>query len=207
MQVHTNGYLYWDEVPNATGYTVKICDSIGYNCKSFISNTNSYDIITPMNNMKKDSAYYRFEVAAKGVSGSDIYESTTYYYTSPFDKLDSPANIRWINDNIVGWNPVPNATSYIVAVFTPYGSVDKVTTVTDPTINLNSNGYTVNDNTWIRIQAKAANYRSSENAESPIKGGRDTESPQQETYEIHDATKNTNVTITATPTSGYEFVE
>ena len=119
MQVHTNGYLYWDAVPQANGYTIRICDSIGYNCKSFISNTNSYDIITPMNNMKKDSAYYRFEVASKGVSGSGTYDTMSYYYTSPFEKLEAPTNVKWVNEFTIMWDPVLHATSYEIAVGIP----------------------------------------------------------------------------------------
>ena len=175
MQIQSNGYLYWDAVPEETsGYSIAICDTIGYNCKWFNASTNSYNIIPEFDNMKKDSNHYRIEVHTKGTSEPDTYDNMDYYYTSPYDKLESPTNVRWTSENIVAWDLVPHATSYKVVVFDQYGSVGENIETDTPAVNLTANGFTIHDRLWVKVFAYASGYRTSEGAESPMHGGRDT---------------------------------
>ena len=77
MQIHSNGYLYWDAVPEETsGYSIAICNTIGYDCKWFSASTTSYNIIQEFDNMKKDSNYYRIEVHTKGTNETGTYDHT-----------------------------------------------------------------------------------------------------------------------------------
>ncbi len=139
VRVANDEFVYWNEVPNASSYVVKINDfqeSINGALKCSISSIMDahieYDTPTAL----------AISVKAKGNQitflDSDWSEKINYTYTKiePVDPnketLPAPNNIRCIN-NVISWDAVPNAFGYLIYF---YDEVDFTANTTETSLDV-----------------------------------------------------------------------
>ena len=92
-----NQNLKWDAVSNTIRYNLEVYDNETNKLileKSFDSDTSSYDLNSDLNNTKIDSGKIRIRLEAVR-EGTDFADSAYFQYVSPYDKLESPTNLTW----------------------------------------------------------------------------------------------------------------
>lgn len=121
VRVENDEYVYWDEVPNASSYTLKINNfqentgnSLKYSVAAMMDSRIEYDVPTELH----------IFVKAKGnqilFSDSDWSQEYTYSYTKRYvdpakTSLAVPTNIELTN-GILTWSAVNNASSYKIQI-------------------------------------------------------------------------------------------
>ncbi len=112
-----DNYVYWDEVPNASSYIIKI-NSYQENA----GNQLKYSISSIMDNRIESNVPTELHIYVKAngnqilYSDSDWSSEYVYTYTKKTNvvsktKLDWPTNIQMEN-SIISWDEVPNANGY-----------------------------------------------------------------------------------------------
>lgn len=222
MSVSNGGLLTWDAVDGATGYRVYVKLN-GMTEISHWDTANTYiTLISEMNNIKLDSRQYLVEVYPMGVSGKD--DSMLYYYTSHVDQLEAPQNLTWSGD-MATWSAVDGASSYQVALYDFSGRVTIVPTTNtyyDFSGNEPQDGWTFQVQTcsngtfsakrnsfYVESPAKETTYSITTvayegNGTVSVETNKGNQGPSSSV--IGTATKNTEVTVTASANPGYEFV-
>ncbi len=163
----SNDYVYWDEVPNASSYVIKI-----NNYQENAGNQLKYSISSIMDNRVDANVPTELHIYVKAKGNQILYSDSewskefTYTYTkkqstsSENDKpqLLIPTNIQ-LNKNILSWNAVPNAIGYNL----------KINSTTDYTTAMNSYDISTlfNKSTTFNIQLQSiastgSSYRNSE---------------------------------------------
>ncbi|MBQ4282601.1 MAG: hypothetical protein IJB96_01580, partial [Lachnospira sp.] len=169
-----DGILTWDSVPGADSYYFTITDgsSTWYVDESYTST--SFNFIENFDSRKIDSGLYRINLRANGSGVYDITGELIYYYVSPYDKLEAPANLRW-EGTTAKWDAVSNATGYTVYLYkasgTQYSSY-KIDGNTNTSKDF-SDVYGLNSGWWFKVEATSTAtapetiYRDSNMNESP----------------------------------------
>lgn len=98
----------WTQIPNASGYIVSI-DGVEYEAKE-----NRFPYIV------EGKSQFKFKVKAKGNENLAIYDSK-YSEEIEYVFLDLIKQID-VNDGIVVWTPIENATGYLVEITSPTGT-------------------------------------------------------------------------------------
>lgn len=114
---YNSNEISWNHVTYASGYIVKV------NSEEFTVTTG-----TKLNYTFDGQSQLIIKVKSLGVSSNDIYDSiysteVTYSYLEPVSQIK-------VEDGIVSWNPIANATSYIVEIKSPTDT--KTVTVPSP---------------------------------------------------------------------------
>ena len=157
-----NGYIVWDEVKDAYGYTLKV--SSGSNEWDFTYYVNSVELdrLCYENNM--DFGEYKFKVCAfdeaKNSSGWSN-EITAKYEPA----LDAPANVR-VDENekaFVLWDEVAGAVRYNIRIFRDDDERTLYRTLETEYVGYGCLwGYDPTGNYWISVQAVDRDYNVSE---------------------------------------------
>ena len=220
MTVTNEGILTWIAVNDATGYRIAIKQN-GMEITYFETTYNVLAFISSIDGVKLSSGQYVIEVQPQGVAANSA--SMTYYYTSNVNQLESPYNLHW-NGTQACWSAVDGAIVYDVTLYDFNGAVLTVPTEQD---FYDFAGNSPQDGWTFRVQARSNGTlnapRHSVTQESPAK--ETTYAITCVAYEqnglvsletnkgsddgisiILNATKNSEVTVTATPNAGYEFV-
>ena len=133
---------------------------------------NSTNIINWMDSLELDTGKYTIMVHPwfGGSVGFGLEDYIYYNYTSPYEKLEAPVNLRW-DGNTAKWDANSKATSYQLNIYDASGNkvVSGVSTSsTSYSYSSASNGY------WFEVKAKSNSsspiYRDSNYSESPRKG-------------------------------------
>ena len=220
MTVTNEGILTWNAVNDATGYRIAIKQN-GMEITYFETTYNVLAFISSIDGAKLSSGQYVIEVQPQGVAANSA--SMTYYYTSNVNQLESPYNLHW-NGMQACWSAVDGAIVYDVTLYNFNGAVITVPTEED---YYDFEGNSPQDGWTFKVQARSNGTlnapRHSVAQESPAK--ETTYAITCVAYEqnglvsletnkgsndgisiILNATKNSEVTVTATPNAGYEFV-
>jgi len=220
MTVTNEGVLTWNAVNDATGYRIAIKQN-GMEITYFETTYNVLAFISSIDGAKLSSGQYVIEVQPQGVVANSA--SMTYYYTSNVNQLESPYNLHW-NGTQACWSAVDGAIIYDVTLYDFNGAVLTVPTEQD---FYDFAGNSPQDGWTFKVQARSNGTlnapRHSVAQESPAK--ETTYAITCVAYEqiglvsletnkgsddgisiILNATKNSEVTVTATPNAGYEFV-
>lgn len=118
-----NNYIYWDEVPNANSYIIKI-----NNNQEATGNVLKYSIASIIDDRidNNETIELHIYVKAKGnqilFTDSEWSEEVVYSYTkvansqnTEDDKLETPRNVEFTGERIV-WDQVENAYSYKIEI-------------------------------------------------------------------------------------------
>ena len=220
MTATNEGLLTWNAVDNATGYRVAVKQN-GIENTYFETTNNLIALTSSLDGAKLASGQYVIEVEPQGVVANSA--SMLYYYTSHVDQLEAPYNLHW-NGTQACWTAVNGATLYDVTLYDFNGAVFTVATEED---YYDFSGNAPQDGWTFKVQARSNGTlnapRHSVAQESPAK--ETTYAITCVAYEqnglvsletnkgsddgisiILNATKNSEVTVSATPNAGYEFV-
>ena len=133
---------------------------------------NSTNIINWMDSLELDTGKYTIMVDPwfGGSVGFGLEDYIYYNYTSPYEKLEAPVNLRW-DGNTAKWDANSKATSYQLNIYDASGN--KV--VSGVSTSSTSYGYSsASDGYWFEVKAKSNSsspiYRDSNYSESPRKG-------------------------------------
>ncbi|MBQ7011115.1 MAG: hypothetical protein IJN63_05370, partial [Clostridia bacterium] len=116
LRLDDTGVLRWDAVDGATGYCVNVCKHPGnflLTTDDVSSDKTSYDLFGKLDELEYDNGDYMIELEVFGSDPEYKSSSLLIYYSSIYEKLQSPANLRW-NGNVAEWDAVTNATRYNV---------------------------------------------------------------------------------------------
>ena len=232
LKLLADGTLTWDNVGDATGYTVDVCQHPGthvYKSIQVNKSQHSCALIAEMDAERLDGGQYRIEVFANGSSAEHPYQSMLVFYDSPYTQLAAPANLHW-NGLFASWDAVPGAEYYNVYVNnTTTGATHVKSLVKETFVALTE--FSPQPGWFFEVVAFGAGYRHSTSSESPRKGfiiGTDTyNASTDELYsggqvkleteagisdysyvgESFEVTGGSEVSLTAQPDDGYEFVE
>ena len=234
--VTDTGSLNWSEVPGATSYDLNIWTGDGLFKAVNGLTSRFYDLQEELNNARKDSGTVRIALIPKGKNVADQSDGVYLLYSSPYGKLEAPANLYW-NGNMAGWSAVEGAESYTVYLYQPGGSAYNHWTTTEPYFDFSSVA-TVGEDWFFAVKATASNARDSVYNESPRYTGPVSTTlytigayAYDDTLGVMDgggqvyletnagvvdwtsagetclAVEGTAVTVKASPTPGYVFVE
>ena len=119
--ISSDGVLTWDAVEGAKRYSVSVANFGGY-----VDET-SYDLKYNCNFFNTGSGTKNIHLVAEDADKNDIAEwYGSYDYVDDRPQLDAPQNIQ-LNGPIISWDPVPNATYYVVNIIGDSGKRHQVT--------------------------------------------------------------------------------
>ena len=172
LRTDGTGKLLWDPVTGATGYRIDVCVHPGNSVlmtESVGADTTSYALYAELDDRTFDNGDYRVELHVSGANAEYSSSTLIIYYDSPYEKLQSPANLRW-NGDVAEWDAVTNATRYNVYVCnTTVGELSVRSNVTETSVDLSD--FSPQDGWYFEVAAFGSGYRNSEVSESPRKGG------------------------------------
>ena len=234
--VNENGTLLWNSVPGATSYDLSIWTKDGLFMAENGLTQCSYSLQEKLNAYKKDSGTIMVSLSPKGSNVSSHGGTENFMYSSPYGKLEAPANLYW-NGNMAGWSAVDGAESYTVYLYQPSGSGYNHWTTTDTYFDFSSVA-TIGEGWFFAVKATASDARDSVYNESPrytgpvsttlytigayaYDGTNGVMDSGGQVYletnvgvvdwtssgETMSAIEGTAVTVKAAPTPGYVFVE
>ena len=165
------GVLTWTAVPGATSYDLSIWTDNGLFKNETGLTSTSYDLEAKLDQFKKDSGTVQVTVNARGGSGGG--DSAYFLYSSPYPKLEAPANLRW-NGMVAEWEDVPGATEYDIYLYQATGGAFTHWSTTESSFNFESIAVAANaikDGWFFKVKAiNVETHRDSEYNESPRKG-------------------------------------
>ena len=179
MKITETGSLVFNKAPTATSYTLSILiDNIKSGNDITLYSTDAtgtieYNLtVDNLDARKVDSGIYKLKLKAIiGDSTLPVAEDElNYYYDSPYEKLDSPTNLRW-EENTARWNSVSNANGYSVTLYnSSNGQV--VTSINNvETTSYNFNDFNPQNGWYFKVIATSTfNFRNSSLTESPRYG-------------------------------------
>ena len=116
----SSGVLTWSEVPGATSYELIIrLDGDLFKDELGLKST-SYDLVGNLNQYKMDSGTVSVYVSPKGVQAGNT-DQVNFLYSSPYPKLEAPANLKWDAYGNADWDDVANADGYTLYLYQPSG--------------------------------------------------------------------------------------
>ena len=163
--VSDRGVLTWSKVPGATSYDLNIWTKDGLFKAENGQTLGGYSLQEELNDYKKDSGAIEVTVLPKGNNVYDYADAAYFLYSSPYGKLEAPANLYW-NGNMAGWSAVEGAESYTVYLYQPSGSGYNHWTTTDTYFDFSSVA-TIGEDWFFAVKATASNARDSVYNESP----------------------------------------
>ena len=229
-----DGMLRWNDMGSAT-YDIYVDETAmgGTVTKIYSINTNAFNLINRLKNLKIENGIYYFQI--KAIDTDTTSGDIRFTYVSPESKLSAPQNLQW-NGTVAKWDGVANATEYEVRLYSDSGSLQLSKTTSETQYDWSTNVY--NDGFWFEVIATAADYRNSNAAEGPKYGNlipSTTYSIGAYPYDatvsqtqaggqvylttdegsdgwssdgyIKKATEGSTVTLNAMPATGYKFVE
>ena len=135
--VTDTGSLNWSEVPGATSYDLNIWMGDGLFKAVNGLTSRFYALQEELNNARKDSGTVKIALIPKGNNVADKSDGIYLLYSSPYGKLEAPTNLYW-NGNMAGWSAVDGAESYTVYLYQPGGSAYNHWTTTDTYFDFSS---------------------------------------------------------------------
>ncbi len=163
--VTDTGALIWSEVPGASSYDLNIWTGDGLFRAVNGLTSRFYGLQSDLNSARKDSGTVRIALIPKGNNVADKSDGVYLLYSSPYGKLEAPANLYW-NGNMAGWSAVDGAESYTVYLYQPGGSAYNHWTTTDTYFDFSSVA-TIGEDWFFAVKATASNARDSVYNESP----------------------------------------
>ena len=157
--VNENGTLLWNSVPGATSYDLSIWTKDGLFMAENGLTQCSYSLQEKLNAYKKDSGTIIVSLSPKGSNVSSHGGTEYFLYSSPYGKLEAPANLYW-NGNMAGWSAVDGAESYTVYLYQPSGSGYNHWTTTEPYFDF-STVETIGEDWFFAVKATASDARDS----------------------------------------------
>jgi len=172
LRTDATGKLLWDPIAGATGYRIDVCVHPGNSVlmtESVGADTTSYALYAELDDRTFDNGDYRVELHVSGANAEYSSSTLIIYYDSPYEKLQSPTNLRW-NGDVAEWDAVTNATRYNVYVCnTTTGDLSVRSNITETSVDLSY--LSPQDGWYFEVAAFDSGYRNSEVSESPRKGG------------------------------------
>ena len=115
------GMLTWTAVAGATSYDLNMWMTDGLFRSVTGLTTCEYALQAELNKAKKDSGTVKIALNPVGNNVSNKGATVYILYSSPYGKLEAPKHLTW-NGNIGTWGFVPGAESYTVYLYQASGS-------------------------------------------------------------------------------------
>jgi hypothetical protein len=151
--------LDWNDVANATGYTVELSTTSDFSNTPIETGTPSASAYTPTTTLPKGVTIY-WRVKAESAAGSSGYSSRSFAVKPDAPDLTSPndAEVLTAAPTSLDWNDVTNATGYTVEISTAsdFSSILETGTPTSsdftPSVSLPTDGTVI----YWRVRAESA---------------------------------------------------